>query len=154
MIIENGGITLPKWLADIMALPNTQTNVNFNINVVAEGDIVVVPPDDDVVVPYLEARAIAKPDKDDVICWKIDGWNDAHLKDPPKERGANLEHPYMAERTFIPDGSLVHVFPESIKVDGGGRAFVVHDAPLAHNSSGYNIAIAGGLYMKDSELSF
>lgn len=51
IITEDGGITLPKWLVDIMELPNTQVNVNFNVSVGSEGDTVVVPPDDDVVVP-------------------------------------------------------------------------------------------------------
>ena len=147
MIVTNdGGIIIPKWLEDIMALPNTQVNVNFNVDVVPEGDTVVVPPDDDIVVPRLEGRAIAKPDKSHVILWRIDSWNNAHLKDPPQERAAILAHPVMSERTFIPDGNLVHVFQESIKVDGGGRAFVVNDSP--------GTVITGGLYIKDSEIGF
>ena len=51
IISEDGGIVLPKWLADLMALPNTQVNVNFNVDVVSESDTIVVPPGDDVVVP-------------------------------------------------------------------------------------------------------
>ena len=58
MIIENGGITIPKWLADIIELPNTQVSVNFNVSV-SEGDTVVVPPDDDVVVPPQPKTVIA-----------------------------------------------------------------------------------------------
>lgn len=113
---------------------------------------VIDPTDPPDVVEYLEGRAIAKPTKDHVILWTISGWNNAHLKDPPRERGAFLVHPDMSERTFVPNGAVVHVRPESIKVDGGGRAFVVVGAAEAQNSAGYNVALTGGLYIKDTEI--
>lgn len=123
----------------------TEVHVNLNIYPAID-EIIVAPPDDDDQPEHLEGRAIAKPGKPHVILWQIDSWNNAHLKDPPQERGASLVHPDMAERTFILDGAIVHVFPESIKVDGGGRAFVVNDSP--------GIAITGGLYIKDTEIGF
>ena len=102
-------------------------------------DVVILP-----VVEYLEGRAIAKPGKPHVVLWELKGWNDAHLKDPPQERGAMLAHPVeMANRTFIADNAPVTLYPESIKVDGGGLAFRVHldDEDIE-------------LYMKDSEIAF
>jgi len=120
-------------------------------------DSVVTPPPDPIEEPVpielLEVRAIAKPNKDSVVCWQIIGWNDAHLKIPPKERGAILAHPVdMADRTFIVDGSIVHLLPNSIKVDGDGRAFAINDAMNAKNSAGDSVEIVGGLYLKEAEM--
>jgi len=112
-------------------------------------------PTDEPSPELLEAHAIAKPTKNSAICWQIIGWNNAHLKTPPRERGAMLAHPTnMAARTFILDGSTVHLLPNSIKIDGEGRAFVINDAVEAKNSAGDSVEIVGGLYLKDTEIGF
>jgi len=144
---------------ELLAIAKRKENVSIVITVPASisGEALpeIPPEEEDPEITYREARAIAKPGKIAVVCWEIVKWNDAHEKDPPQERGAELAHPIdMGDRTFIPDGSIVHVFPDSIKADGGGRAFLIHDAPEARNSDSTSIAITGGLYMKDTELEF
>jgi len=150
------GSTLPPELIErMLAKAEALGNVSAELVVIYEVDPAQQPPPiidpggegptEPPAIEYLKGRAIAKPTKDHVILWIIDDWNNAHLKEPPQERGAMLAHPAdMADRVFVDDSATVLLYPDSIKVDGGGQAHEVHAI--------YEATIARKFYIKNTEI--